>query len=587
MRGILTPHGGDGSSHHIPYSVNITAGSDPLKRTFVAGNRKKYILSGWFKAYDANSNDTIFSTSGGSDMTHIDLEIFSNKLRVKMHTATIKTHPETLVSNVWYHCILSIDTSQATANERVELILNGTYDDDVGNAPALHADTGIGRAATHYFGTDTTTATLDWEGNLAEWIFLNGVSIQSGDHPVSAFYNYGSVDVSGLYNSGTNEFFLSFGDSEDLGRDMGTDGLGGNDWVHNSNVSHSNDSPTQSYIAMSGNAASEDWNGHSFRHHWTPSPGDWSYIRFKYVGNVSHTMDIDKVSVGIKSTSGNAYDTMATPVEVMFGGTSGISIGNEEIWSDWVALEILDGDDVTMVADIGVTATRVDNSTGTLDPSLVGYYRAGTSSFNQSTPSGLWTSVGNQGRGFPRVIQVADRIPDEFEIITTLRKVDLNANANTNREGNSLRQVMTLGGPSGKTYTEFRVRQEPNNAYSYDLDNVAIGLRDGATGNSVSTPVEILEGGTSGMELPANTPKDSDWTTFTAGQGDDILVIHDVTSDGDQRARWRSGGGDDTYESKADANGYDVATAPDSYHYSSNTFSCSRIEGKRMSDSQD
>ncbi len=581
MRGILAPHvGGSDDAYAVPFSMHMDE-ADYLTPDYTPGTPDNfdYQAISWWARQDsaAPGNDVYWSKAGGYYVANFQT---SGYWYVNSSTGSAREGDE-IADAEWHHFFLIWDSAQAIQADRIRCWKDGVeMDFDVASPnPALNADFNWPTSSGWQLGELTTSSGVGFVGKYAEFRWIDGVTVELAD-----FYDTDTnlpVEYTGAY--GNEGFYLPFSDIGDLGRDFSGNE---NHWVTSGSPGQSNDSPTQPYIATSGSAGSEDWNGHSFRHHFTPPSGDWSYIRFKYVGNASYSMDVDNVSVGIKASSGNAYDTADTPVEITFGLSSGINIGNEEIWSDWVAFDISDGDDLMMIADVGAAATRVDNSTGTLGASLVGYYKASTDSYDQATPPGSWTSLGNQARAFPRAIQVARSIPESFEIITTVTLENLASNAATNRADRSLRQVMTVGGPSGRDYTGIRVRHDANTGMSYDLDNVSVGIRSGSTNDTTATPTELLHDGTSGVEIAAGTKEESDWSTFAFSEGDNLLVIHDVAS-GTQMCRYNGSGGDGTYEYTSAQNSYDQQSVTGFSFYSNDTFACSRIEGKRISDDQD
>ena len=93
------------------------------------------------------------------------------------------------------------------------------------------------------------------------------------------------------------------------------------------------------------------------------------------------------------------------------------------------------------------------------------------------------------------------------------------------------------------------------------IDNVAIVERVGATAAGVTTPKEILFGGTSGVIIPVGSSITSDWTDFDLDASKDYLVIIDQSSSGGNYIRYGTSGGHGYY-TKAATNSYNTASYP-------------------------
>lgn len=82
-------------------------------------------------------------------------------------------------------------------------------------------------------------------------------------------------------------------------------------------------------------------------------------LRFQFTPNSSLSQDSDQTHVSIgHSPTGSGPNTDATPIEIKFGGVSGISLtsGSAPIWSDWTdisSLNLVASDTVVLIYDNG------------------------------------------------------------------------------------------------------------------------------------------------------------------------------------------------------------------------------------------
>jgi hypothetical protein len=149
----------------------------------------------------------------------------------------------------WYHIAFAVDTTQATASNRVKLYVNGEQVTSFSTEqyPPQNGDTSV-NIGTQYVGAITTGSNLD--GYMAEVCLIDGQQLD----PTS----FGEFDantniwipkpVSGL-TFGTNGFYLPFENSAALGQD---DSGNGNDFtVYNlTSIDQTTDTPTNNYCTL-------------------------------------------------------------------------------------------------------------------------------------------------------------------------------------------------------------------------------------------------------------------------------------------------------------------------------------------------
>jgi hypothetical protein len=135
-------------------------------------------------------------------------------------------------ASAWYHIVWSLDTTQATASNRMKLYVNGaevtTFGTDNRSSLTQNSDQAINQAAVHYIGGQTYL-----NAYLADIHFIDGQALTPssfGEFDTNGVWQ--PIDASGL-TFGTNGFHLPFSDNSTAAA-LGTDTSGnGNTWTVN------------------------------------------------------------------------------------------------------------------------------------------------------------------------------------------------------------------------------------------------------------------------------------------------------------------------------------------------------------------
>jgi len=200
-----------------------------------AGNRRTWTWSGWVKRSALATSQSLFSGYSGTtdaDFTHIrfsnntgvvdsiTVEGWNTKYRV---TSAFYRDP-----SAWYHIVLAFDTTQASADDRIKLYVNGVQitQFSTNNAITQNHEGGINKASNHYIGTYNGTGDR-FNGYLAEVNFIDGSALDHED--------FGEFDDNGVWRpikyAGSytgNSFYLKFASGD------GTDSSGlSNTWTAN------------------------------------------------------------------------------------------------------------------------------------------------------------------------------------------------------------------------------------------------------------------------------------------------------------------------------------------------------------------
>jgi len=216
-----------------------SADSAYLNRTPAsASSRTTWTWSGWVKrsSFPATRLGLFNCTYGSTDNTFLVLEFdASNRLAVGLISIyALQTTPVYRDPSAWYHIVLAVDTTQATASNRMKLYVNGTqvtaFDTNNLASVSQNMQLAVNSAQAHgigeygYFGGYQTEINFIDGSQLTPSSF-GETNAQTGVWQPKAY--------SGSY--GTNGFYLNFSDnSNTTAATLGKDYSGnGNNWTPN------------------------------------------------------------------------------------------------------------------------------------------------------------------------------------------------------------------------------------------------------------------------------------------------------------------------------------------------------------------
>ena len=178
-----------------------------------ASNRKTFTWSGWLKFGNLVTNYIFTSGTGGGDRTLFYYS--SNQLKFLQRTGggtqyILTATPLLRDVSSWYHLVLSVDTTQATAADRVKIYINGQEVSGYsGSYPPQNTDTYINNTTIHALFAQGFSVSAVGDGYLAEVNFIDGTALDPTSFGETKEGIWIPKDPTGL-TYGTNGFRLPF-----------------------------------------------------------------------------------------------------------------------------------------------------------------------------------------------------------------------------------------------------------------------------------------------------------------------------------------------------------------------------------------
>mgnify|MGYP003652010488 CR=1 FL=1 len=189
-----------------------------LSRTASAGNRKTWTFSAWVKRSALNSSgyQTLFSsdqTVTNSVRIKFDSSPNDTKFEIYYYTGTMQLQLATnrlfRDTSAWYHIVVAVDTTQATASDRAKIYVNGVQETSLAieTYPSQNTDTSVNQSgAPHEVGNGG--GNLYFNGSMSHVHLIDGTA-----YDATAF---GEYDANGVWTIivepsvtyGTNGFFI-------------------------------------------------------------------------------------------------------------------------------------------------------------------------------------------------------------------------------------------------------------------------------------------------------------------------------------------------------------------------------------------
>jgi len=209
------------SDYEIDNSLRFDDGDSPkLSRTNVGGSAStKFTYSAWVKRgefSDAGTN-RIFSAVGSPYDTYFrftgsdQLEISDDQTTGYLTTKRVFRDP-----SAWYHIVITYDSEQVTASDRLNLYVNGVIETefDPNNYPTQD-QVDYATAPGTVIDISSNGSAQYWDGYFAEVCFIDGTAYDADSFGKldSGTNQWKPIDASGL-TFGTNGFYQKYSSTE-------------------------------------------------------------------------------------------------------------------------------------------------------------------------------------------------------------------------------------------------------------------------------------------------------------------------------------------------------------------------------------
>ena len=188
-----------------------------------ASNRKTWTWSAWVKKAPIQGSSSALATlmgctTGSTDSTYLRFGFYQDKFIVGNNSAFfLQSTPLYRDPSAWYHIVVSTDTTQGSASNRMRIYINGTEitawgTDQRATYLTSSVDLAFNQASQHSIGSSLPNAGDYFDGYMADINFVDGSQLTPS--------SFGETDTTtgswkpkaytGTY--GTNGFELSFSD---------------------------------------------------------------------------------------------------------------------------------------------------------------------------------------------------------------------------------------------------------------------------------------------------------------------------------------------------------------------------------------
>ena len=299
----------DGDSAYM----HVTRGS--------AGNQKTFTISMWIKRCELGASNYFFTVGPDGDTNFVMYFDASDQLEVWQYSSEayqFRLKPTRVFRDcsAWYHICVAIDTTDATADDRVKIYINGVQETTMTTRtnPSEDLDTVMNDDRKYWLGKYVNAAYY-FDGYIAELVVLDGTAASPtsfGEFDEDSPTIWKPIDVSGL-TFGTNGFYLDFEDSANLGNDAN----GGTDLtsVNLDATDQATDTPTNNFCVMN---LLENWAAdNTFSEGncmlsgaaaaWQLSSGTMGFSKGKWYWEVRYEGGTESYHSGVRDITANAF----------------------------------------------------------------------------------------------------------------------------------------------------------------------------------------------------------------------------------------------------------------------------------------
>jgi len=221
-----------------------------------ATSRRIFTISVWVKRANLSAQQQIFETWLDNN-NRFDVQFTASDKILVQHTLggstsiNIETSRLFRDTSAWYHIVVEVDTTQATASDRVKIYINGSQETSLSPAtyPSQNLDLALGTASyTNFLGKYSSAGGNYFDGQMTNYHFTDGTAYSPSD--------FGETDATtGIWKPitepsvtyGNNGFFLKFENSGAFGTDSSGNS---NTFTVNGTMTQTIDTPSNVFATM-------------------------------------------------------------------------------------------------------------------------------------------------------------------------------------------------------------------------------------------------------------------------------------------------------------------------------------------------
>ncbi len=186
-----------------------------LTRTQSNGNRKTFTISFWLKRSAISVNTQLFGTdpdgSVGNNFNVFDIKTtddFDISGYESGTTFRLITNRKFRDTSAWYHVVFSVDTTQATASDRIKIYVNGVQETSFSTEtyPSQNHDTKF-NLNSYIFNIGGRSGAL-FDGSMSHFHLIDGTAYDAtafGEYDANGVW---TIKTSPSVTYGTNGFFI-------------------------------------------------------------------------------------------------------------------------------------------------------------------------------------------------------------------------------------------------------------------------------------------------------------------------------------------------------------------------------------------
>ena len=193
-----------------------------LTKTPSASNRKTFTISCWVKRSSLTVQQAIFTTGNGNSGP-LNFFGFGSSDNFNYweyqdgytEISDIKTNRVFRDTNAWYHLVLAVDTTQATASDRTKIYVNGELQTSLGTTgsnqypTSQNQDMAFNQADQHAIGRYEYNNTAYFDGLISHFHFIDGTAYAASDFgSTDSTTGEWKINTAPSVTYGTNGFFL-------------------------------------------------------------------------------------------------------------------------------------------------------------------------------------------------------------------------------------------------------------------------------------------------------------------------------------------------------------------------------------------